>query len=346
MSCGDFHRPTSDDCCADISADQVLDEPAVAYEPEDVHIELRFDNRAVVAAIAGEDQRITYFNSYDGGNTWRRDAFYQELRVWQTHVRRDGEVIPWNPNPADASVRYRTIYFPEGKSFHERSTDDGKNWIRMKGSILGCNTAIEKGGTYFYHPREPLTLYHNAFLLGPKPGLFGMFVSVDGGDTFRFMYESDLLNALAISQSNPEVMYGAGPAGSLLKSTDGGNLWDLVGQNDLIRKTRVRKREEGTRTSGKAFDQWPTDIDDIAIDPLDINRVYVATSKGLLRSENGGETWCILNTGITKARAIHSLVIVPAQPDVVFVGTYKGLMRSVDRGCHWEWIDVLSRVQK
>ena len=159
------------------------------------------------------------------------------------------------------------------------------------------------------------------------------------------MYESAGSPVLEISQSNPEVMYGAGPAGSLLKSTDGGKLWDLIGQNDLIRKTRVRRNAAETKDSSKPFDEWPTDIDDIAIDPVDVNRVYLATSKGILRTENGGDSWCILSIGIAKARAIHSIVIVPAMPDVLLVGTYKGLMRSTDRGCHWEWIDILSQVR-
>jgi hypothetical protein len=332
------------DCGTDISVKRILEEPPIPDEPERVSVELRFDNKAIVVTIAGTDRKTTYFYSQDGGNTWFHDALYQKLRAWQTHVLRDGEVLPWSPNPADPAVRYRTIHFPEQKSYNERSTDGGKNWTRMKGLIEGCTAEIDKGGAYFYHPRDRLTLYLNSFL--PCLNSEVMFVSVDGGDSFRPMYEAAGSPALAISQSNPQVMYGAGTAGSLLKSTDGGKLWDLVGQNDLIRKTYVRRAAAGSEAPGKLFDEWPTDIDDIAIDPVDVNRVYLATSKGILCTENGGDTWFILNTGIEKARAIHSVVIAPGQPDILLVGTYKGLMRSTDRGCHWEWIDVMSRVHK
>jgi hypothetical protein len=346
LSCSRAQPNGSEECCADLSVDRILEMPPIPDELEAgrINVEVRFDAKGVVATLADRNHKIVYFYSEDGGTSWRRDEFYQDLRAWQSHILRDGEILPWNPNPADASVRYRTIHFPERKSYDERSTDGGKSWTRMKGIILGCNAKMGKGGTYFYHPRDPLTLYLNSFL----PGWDGevMFVSVDGGDTFRSMYESAGAPLLAISHSNPKVMYGAGPSGSLLKSTDGGKLWDLVGQNDPIRRTRVRMSDVGTGSSGKAFDEWPTDIDDIAIDPVDANRVYVATSKGILRTENGGETWCILDAGMTKARAIHSIAIVPTQPDVLFVGTYKGLARSVGKGCHWEWIDVLSRVQK
>jgi len=346
VSCRGFRSTTSGGCCNDISVEKILDQQPIPDElgTGRIDVELRFDAKGVVATLADRNLKTVYYYSEDGGATWRHDGFYQELRAWQSRIMHDGEVLPWNPNLADASVRYRTIHFPERKSYHERSTDGGKTWTRMKGNILGCDAEMDKGGTYFYHPRDPLTLYQNSFVLGWEYGFLGMLVSVDGGDTFRFMYESARPPALVISRSNPEVMYGAAPT-SLLRSTDGGQSWDLVGQNDLIRKTWVRGSDAGTEVSGKPFAE-PTYIDDIAIDPVDANRVYVVASKGLLRTENGGETWCVLNTGITKVLAIHSIAIAPARPDVLFVGTYKGLMRSVDRGCHWEWIDVLSRARK
>ncbi len=347
VSCDRFPATAPESCCTDISVNHLLDQAPIPHEQEEVYVMLRFDNRAVVANIVDRNHKLAYFNSYDGGYTWQQDALYHELRAWQNHIRRDSEIVPWDPNPADLSVRYRQIYFSEGKSWRERATDGGKSWTRMKGLILGIGVEIDEGGRSFYHPRKRLTLYKKSSVLGPEHRLFGMFVSRDGGDTFRFMYESGGSDVLAISHSNPDVMYGAGPGGSLLKSTDGGVFWDLVGQNDLIRKTRIRRSKAGEDTSGSPFDELHTRIDDIAIDPVDVNRVYLATSKGILRTENGGESWCLLgNTGITVANAYRNIVIVPTQPDVLFVGTYKGLMRSMDRGCHWEWIDILSRVPK
>jgi len=347
-SCGGRQPPATEGCCENLRADRVLDEPPVPDELETgrVDVELRSDHKAVVATVGDRDHKRAFLYSADGGDTWRVDNFYEHLRSWQTQPLREGEILPWTPNPADASVKYRTISFRERKSYDERSTDGGKSWTRMKEALLGYGTRMVQGGLIFYHPRDPLTFYIAGDLPGWQYG-GGMFVSVDGGDTFRFMYASGGIDTLAISQSNPAVMYGAGSMGSLLKSVDGGKIWDLVGQNDLIRKTRVRTMAAETKAIAKLFDEWPTEVEGIAIDPVDVNRVYVATSKGILRTENGGETWCILiNTGITKARSVHSVVIVPTQPNVLFVGTYKGLMRSVDRGCHWEQIDVLSRVQR
>ena len=161
-----------------------------------------------------------------------------------------GRVVPWKKErycpgiqvPMDPAVKYRTIHFPQGRSYAQRSTDGGKSWITLNGLIQGCCAKLSKGGGYFYHPRDPLTLYRNGSLPGSDYG-GEMFVSVDGGDSFRFMYNSAGTPVLAISQSDPKVMYGAAALGSVVKSRDGGKLWDLVGQNDLIRTTFVRNTE-------------------------------------------------------------------------------------------------------
>jgi hypothetical protein len=139
----------------------------------------------------------------------------------------------------------------------------------MKEAISGTDIEMDKGGRYFYHPGYRLTFYKT----GSLPGLNnekGMFVSEDGGDTFKFMYISAGIPMVAASQSNPKLMFGAGAMGSLLKSMDAGASWDLVGQNDRIRKTEVRKRPSEQNLNEKAFDEWPTDIYDIAVERPDI----------------------------------------------------------------------------
>lgn len=72
--------------------------------------------------------------------------------------------------------------------------------------------------------------------------------------------------------------------------------------------------------------------------------MYLVTTKGILRTEDGGKSWCWLDVGINRAGVIHSVVVAPGKPNVLVIGTYRGLMRSVDGGCHWESIDVLSQV--
>jgi hypothetical protein len=345
VSCGGPHAAGIDPCCLDMSVDRIFDPPPhiEGLQDGEVIVNQRFDSKGVVATLADPAWETVYYFSNDGGISWQHDQFYQELRARQIHALREGDILPWNPNPADPKVQYRTIYKKMLKSYHERSTDGGKTWVRMKGAITDSNVEMDKGGSYFYHPRDALTLYQSSSLPGWNYEK-GVFVSTDGGDNNKFMYYSSrIAPALAISQSNPNVMFGAGPMGSLLKSGDGGATWDFVSQNDQIRKTYIRKYPAGQKLEEKSFDKSNTNIWEIAIDPENEQRVYVASSKGLLRSENGGDTWCILNTGISKADGINTVAIAPGKPEVILIGTYGGLLRSSDHGCHWGKIDVLGR---
>jgi hypothetical protein len=259
-------------------------------------------------------------------------------------IYHDGRVLPWGPNQANQKIKYRSIYRPldKGGTYYEKSLDEGATWIGLKNSIAGCTSTLE-GGAYTYHPLNALTLFKFGNMPG-RQGRFGMYISYDGGDTFRFLYESALVYAVAVSTSDPKLMYGAAPYGSLLKSTDGGDSWRLVDQNDYIRKTSYNLDDAKGSASYQSSREIDTEISNIVIDPVENSRVYLATSKGLLLTTDGGETWCAVITSLTKARSIGSLVLVPGKPNVILLGTYKGLLRSSDRGCHWEWIDVLSRL--
>jgi hypothetical protein len=343
FACARRYTADINPCCLDISVNRILDSPPLIEGPQDgeVRVVQRFDKTSIVATLAGPSWKTVRYYSDDEGVSWRYDQFYQKLGA--THALREGDILPWDPNPVDPKVQYRTIYRKMLESFHERSTDGGKTWVRMKGAIIDSNAEMDRGGSVFYHPRDRLTLYAVSSLPGWNYEK-GMFVSLDGGDNFKFMYYSSrIASALAISQSNPNVLFGAGPMGSLLKSIDGGATWDFVGQNDQIRKTHIRKPPADRKSAEKSFDTSTTNVWDIVIDPENERRVYVVSSKGLLRTEDGGETWCILNTGISKADGINTVAIAPQKPEVILIGTYRGLFRSPDRGCHWDRVDVLSR---
>ena len=213
-SCGRVVRGGSSRCCVHISIDRLFDEPPMVEGVEDGEaiVRLRFDGKAIVATIADPQRRIGYFYSEDGGLTWHRDQLYQEINELLT--RRSGPVypLPWRPPPGYPKISYRTAYDRELQGYPERSIDGGQTWSRVKQSLLGCGSEIRSCGRYYYHPLEPLTIYAACELPGLK-GRFGMYASVDGGDSFRFMFETGLMSGLAISRSDPRIMYGAGAGG-------------------------------------------------------------------------------------------------------------------------------------
>jgi hypothetical protein len=329
-------------CCTGVSASDELTEVVVTEGVEDgeIVVRRRFDRRTVTITLWGQDAKTRYLYSADGGETWRRDVIIEDIANRIVAVRQ-AQIIPWEPTCNESVVKYRTVFRDEDTPTKERSTDGGRTWTAMKSLVVGCKGTLKWSGPDGYHPLNALILYASGHT--PESDRTGMYVSADGGDSFTLMYVSAGLPRIAISESDPRVMYGSGLHG-LVKSGDGGNVWEVVGQNDLLRNTRVRTRKR--ETPGEGRHEWPTDVYAIAIDTKSAEHVYVATSKGLLRSENGGRTWCVVNTGMPQARAIRSVAVLPDVQATLLVGTYRGLMRSTDGGCHWEWLEPLAHIVK
>ena len=73
--------------------------------------------------------------------------------------------------------------------------------------------------------------------------------------------------------------------------------------------------------------------------------IYLGGREGVHRSEDGGETWGTLNTGLATLN-IRSLVQSPTDPDVFYAGTNgSGLYRSKNRGETWESVPTALQSQ-
>lgn len=87
----------------------------------------------------------------------------------------------------------------------------------------------------------------------------------------------------------------------------------------------------------KAAEEIPADASVQAITPHPTrpNLVFVATRKGIYRSEDAGTSWHRLEV-TNAARAFWSVVVSPHDPDVLFAGTAPvGFFRSRDGGKSW-----------
>ncbi len=82
----------------------------------------------------------------------------------------------------------------------------------------------------------------------------------------------------------------------------------------------------------------------LAVDPINTNRVYAGTSRGVARSTDGGTNWStaisVSPTNTTFAPAIAvgsvlSLAIDPVGPTNLYAGTAQGVFKSFDAGLSW-----------
>ncbi|HVS36237.1 MAG TPA: hypothetical protein VMS17_11700 [Gemmataceae bacterium] len=141
---------------------------------------------------------------------------------------------------------------------------------------------------------------------------------------------------IAVPEGQPDVWYVAAATGGLWKTTDGGDSWAAV------------------------FDQQDTlSLGAVAVAPSDPNVVWVGTGEanarnsaswgdGVCKSTDGGKTW--KNMGLKESRQIGRIVVHPTKPDIVFVAVAgrfwgpskeRGLYRTIDGGASWEQVKFL-----
>lgn len=105
-------------------------------------------------------------------------------------------------------------------------------------------------------------------------------------------------------------------ADGVYKSPDGGRRW-------LPRNTGIQK---GTISAN---------VNQLVFHPTDTQILYAATTVGVFRSTNGGQSWSEHVRGMTEINFIVTLAVDPRRPNIIYAGTSGGVYRSFDGADHW-----------
>ena len=144
---------------------------------------------------------------------------------------------------------------------------------------------------------------------------------------------SGRITAIDALDSDPMTVYAGAASGGVWKSTNGGDTWRALFEDQRI-----------------------ANIGAIAVHPRFRDVVWVGTGEGnprnsadpgagLYRSIDGGETWSFL--GLEETRQIHRILLHPTDPDVAWVGAMgpiwsageeRGVYRTTDGGKTWEHV--------
>lgn len=172
-----------------------------------------------------------------------------------------------------------------------KSVDGGKTWTH-KG--LGKSRHISR---IRIHPRNPDLVYvavMGDLYKGTQER--GVYRSTDGGDSWeRILFANEDAGAvdLLLDPNNPRILYAStwrirrtpyslesgGEGSELWRSTDGGGQWEKL-------------------SGKKGFPKGPLGIIGVAVSPANSERIWAmveAKDGGLIRSDDGGETWARTN---------------------------------------------------
>ena len=155
-----------------------------------------------------------------------------------------------------------------------------------------------------------LTIYHfhsgslaqgteEVFIPSLYRGEWSRWLGPDGGN----------IVALAISPTNPQIMYAGTWGAGVFKSTNGGASWSAA-SNGLTILT----------------------INALAVDPNNPNVVYAGPYRDkLYKSVDGGQSWAFAGTGIQDQAIVYGIAIDPSDSDNVYIGT-RGVSAPLGNG--------------
>ena len=240
---------------------------------------------AYLVAVSSETpQNSGIFRTVDDGATWQQLTGLGQKQVWALAV--------W---PGDSQVIAAGT--PEGVFL---TGDGGDTWTRLGSPKAGGPRPVV---SLAFDPDDRKTMYAGTPHLAWKTS--------DGGATWRRLArgmeeDSDIFSINVDPKQHNRVLAGA--CSGLYRSFDGGGTWSNLRKADgEPPRTYAVVRVPGTTglvfagTNGGLMRSanggltWQRILDEttrsIAIDPGDSRRIFVATDRGILVSEDGGENF-------------------------------------------------------
>jgi len=262
------------------------------------------------------------YKSTDAGKSWKHIGLELTRTIDKVIVHPDNPDIVWAGAQGSAwgLSEHRGVY---------KTTDGGQNWEKVL--YVNSSTGV---ADMVMDPENPNRIFAAMwdfqrwpwFMRSGGPGS-GLYVSNDGGGTWDQLGESNGLPGdtlgkigLAIAPGDPQVVYAlveTREENALYRSSDGGAHFE--------------------KTTSEGVGDRPFYYMDLAVDPLNENRVYHIAG-AISVSEDGGKSFSVLLDMFSGVHVDHhAFWIDPDNPDHMLDGNDGGLYTSHDRGRNWRF---------
>jgi photosystem II stability/assembly factor-like uncharacterized protein len=275
------------------------------------------------------------YKSTDAGRTWTHTGLDKTGRIGRVLI---------DPRNADVVIACAlgNAYGPQQERGVFRTTDGGKTWERQLfvDENTGCSDiAIDAANPRILFAGMWQIEIHTWGRTSGGPGS-GLFKSTDGGATWKRLTGHGLPNAPIgkvspqVARSNPNRVYalietGDGlptnhgeptQSGSLWRSDDGGENWELVSRDRKLRgRTHYYTR--------------------FAVEPDNENEAWFLSAE-FSKTIDGGKTTIDLVGRLAAQGDDHDMWIDPTNGDRMVVAHDDGLSFSVNRGRSWHQIQL------
>lgn len=269
-----------------------------------------------------DDPDRIFSNNYVGGNFLSEDGGVTWQNASQGYTGAQISFVAVDPDEP-------TTVFATGRSGIWVSYEGGASWDGLRPFLPQIHPLDQ--GDLAVDPSDPSHL-----IAGGRPG-YVMIESHDVGKTWEFLWSADQQglpdtlsmqpSAIAFAPSDPQVVYSGGAhegaprfhepysfGVGVLVSGDSGQTWQ--------------------RTSDARLQQLG--VYDIAVDPDHAEVAYVATSEGIYKTEDQGDSWTVLDMHADQPW-VWAVSVNPQDSDYLIAGVEGlGAYISTDGGLTWE----------